>query len=321
MKFRLDDYKVSVVIPIYNTAKLLPRCLESVLNQTHKNLEIILIDDGSTDNSYEICEKQTTDSRILAFKQSNKGAAFARNFGLNIASGCAVHFLDSDDYISKNFYEILLKNMLIDDLDIVGSRYYNEKTHYANDDEQQIVHQGLLGKLSCNEGLLKGAAFFIFKKAFLDEYKLTFDTSLMYGEDTLFVTQALFYARKVAVNLQAYYYYCYNISSTTNSLRMLNKLKVIREQQLLVGELLDEFALKIMNTPPPLWQRHKENNFKKQEKFCEDLVLEKDCIEEVSVKAKMNSRFLKFCVKLYAGLVTNKEKRRQIRDILLQGEP
>ena len=100
---------VSVIIPVYNTAKHLPTCLNSIINQTYQNLEIIVIDDGSTDNSSEIIKQYNEkDNRIKAFTQKNQGLSAARNTGLKNATGKYVTFVDSDDMIETNMIEKLL---------------------------------------------------------------------------------------------------------------------------------------------------------------------------------------------------------------------
>ena len=97
---------VSVIIPVYNAALFLDQCLDSVVNQTLRDIEIICVDDGSTDNSVDIIKKyMMSDSRIKLFRQSNKGAGAARNFGLKYATGKYVHFLDSDDWLDLSAYE------------------------------------------------------------------------------------------------------------------------------------------------------------------------------------------------------------------------
>lgn len=109
---------ISVIIPIYNVQKYLTQCLDSVVNQTYKNLEIILINDGSTDKSGDICDQyKHKDSRITVIHKKNSGAADSRNFGLKIANGEFISFVDSDDYLDLNFYEIMINN--IDNADIV----------------------------------------------------------------------------------------------------------------------------------------------------------------------------------------------------------
>lgn len=99
---------ISVIVPIYNVDKYLPACIESILNQTYKDLEILLIDDGSTDNSGKICDKYARqDNRCIVIHQPNKGVSEARNTGLNHATGKYISFIDGDDYIHPQMIEIL----------------------------------------------------------------------------------------------------------------------------------------------------------------------------------------------------------------------
>lgn len=101
--------KISVIIPVYNTAQYLPECLDSIINQTYSNLEIILVNDGSTDNSEDICnEYARKDSRILVIHKENGGQSSARNRGLDIAQGDYISFIDSDDWIDLDTYRIIL---------------------------------------------------------------------------------------------------------------------------------------------------------------------------------------------------------------------
>ena len=104
---------VSIIIPVYNVEKYIVECLESVVNQTYENLEIILVNDGSTDNSKEIClEYAQRDQRIKLYSKENGGLSSARNYGLSKVTGNYVFFLDSDDYLVTDTIENLL-NMLI----------------------------------------------------------------------------------------------------------------------------------------------------------------------------------------------------------------
>ena len=99
---------ISIIIPVYNVENYVERCLESVLNQTYTNLEIIIIDDGSTDKSSKICEKyKKKDKRIKLSKISNKGTSYARNYAIKKAKGKYINFIDSDNYIESNMIEIL----------------------------------------------------------------------------------------------------------------------------------------------------------------------------------------------------------------------
>ena len=104
--------------------KYLPKCIESIINQTYKNLEIILVDDGSPDNCGEICDKYALkDSRIKVIHKENGGLSDARNAGLDIATGDYVSFIDSDDYIHEKFYEILLNLITSNNADIAQCEF------------------------------------------------------------------------------------------------------------------------------------------------------------------------------------------------------
>lgn len=115
---------VSVIVPIYNAEKYLSKCIESILTQTYKKLEILLIDDGSSDKSGEICDRYAAaDSRIKVVHRENKGVAYTRNEGLDMASGEYITFVDSDDYIHPCMYECMLKSMHKHNAQIVTCGY------------------------------------------------------------------------------------------------------------------------------------------------------------------------------------------------------
>lgn len=151
------DKLISVVIPVYNVEKYLKECLESVLNQTYKNLEIILVDDGSKDSSGEICDEYAKrDSRIKVIHKKNGGLSDARNAGIDAARGEYITFVDSDDYIEEDMYEFLAKNMEKADADIsICQVYYvykeaKETTHTPNiylemDSIEAIKHVNMVG--------------------------------------------------------------------------------------------------------------------------------------------------------------------------------
>ena len=111
---------LSVVIPVFNVEKYLPECLDSVLNQKYENIEIIAIDDGSTDNSLNILKKYAKEnSNITVLSQENSGPSVARNKGVKYAKGKYVHFLDADDFILPETYSSLIKMMMDNELDLI----------------------------------------------------------------------------------------------------------------------------------------------------------------------------------------------------------
>ena len=117
---------ITVIVPVYNVEKYLPRCVDSIINQTYKNLEIILVDDGSTDSSPAICDGYAKkDSRVNVIHKQNGGASSARNAALDIASGDYIGFVDSDDYINHDMYASLLNSIVasVSDMAICESEY------------------------------------------------------------------------------------------------------------------------------------------------------------------------------------------------------
>lgn len=113
---------ISVIVPIYNTEKYLDACIQSLVNQSYPNLEIILVDDGSTDKSGQICDSWAIrDIRIKVVHQSNRGLSDARNHGVSVSCGRYISFVDSDDWLDKDFYQVLLAELLENDADIAAS--------------------------------------------------------------------------------------------------------------------------------------------------------------------------------------------------------
>lgn len=145
--------KISVIVAVYNVEKLIKRCLDSIINQTMKDLEIILVDDGSTDNSGKICDEYVKlDKRIIVIHKENSGPGSARNTGIDIATGEWIAFVDSDDYIEKDMYKLLYENAIKYKCDI--SACYFE---YINKDNVSLYNSnrklGIEGKYNEDEFL------------------------------------------------------------------------------------------------------------------------------------------------------------------------
>lgn len=121
----MQDCKISVIVPVYNVAEYLRKCVNSILENSYRELEVILIDDGSTDNSGDLCnELAIEDHRIIVIHKTNGGLSSARNAGLEIASGEYISFVDSDDYIEVDMYEKMIKRALEEDADIIQCGVY-----------------------------------------------------------------------------------------------------------------------------------------------------------------------------------------------------
>ena len=119
----MSNYAVSIVVPVYNAEKYLPKCIDSILNQTFKNFELILVNDGSKDNSLIICEDyKVSDRRIKVINKKNEGVSIARNIGINSAKGKYIMFIDSDDWIESNMVEKMYDAIQNSDIAICGSK-------------------------------------------------------------------------------------------------------------------------------------------------------------------------------------------------------
>ena len=129
--------KISVIVPVYNVEKYIHQAIKSVVNQSYSCLEIILIDDGSTDDSGKICDDYAKlDSRIIVLHQSNAGAAAAKNAGLRVATGEYLAFLDSDDYLEPYAYQYMIKEIERTDADVIQCSFRNV---YVNEQENMII--------------------------------------------------------------------------------------------------------------------------------------------------------------------------------------
>ena len=133
---------ISIIVPIYNSEKYLERCINSILNQTYTNFELILINDGSKDSSLKICRKYASkDNRIVVIDKENEGVSIARNMGIQRAKGELISFVDADDYIEKTFLEDMLNVMSKYNVDYVTcgyNRVYDDHTEHINNDLSEI---------------------------------------------------------------------------------------------------------------------------------------------------------------------------------------
>lgn len=206
---------VSVIVPVYNVEKYLEECLDSILGQTYKDLEVILIDDGSTDSSGSICDRYAEkDKRIKVIHKENGGPSDARNCALKYVHGEYIYCIDSDDRIRKDTIELLVDAAMKNNADIV---FFNAIVFFDNsikcagkweiasdypaDKGTQILKQRLN-----NKEWYPGVPVHMFRTAFLKDNKLHFKKGIIY-EDQLFTAFAYLKAKKVCFVNEALYYY------------------------------------------------------------------------------------------------------------------
>lgn len=213
--------KISVIVPVYNAAKYLDECIISIINQTINDIEIIIVDDCSTDGSKDIILKYIHDPRIkfLAIEK-NSGVSYARNTGLKCAKGEYIGFVDSDDFISNDMFEKMLKS----NSDIISCGYKK------CDDEGNVIsnHPFPLKSLKSHEEICKAlstahetrfiwfACRNLYKRELITENKIQFNEKLKIGEDSLFNMYSFYYANSVSVINESLYYYRSNPNSITS---------------------------------------------------------------------------------------------------------
>lgn len=218
---------ISIIIPVYNVEEYLRECVDSVLKQTYKNLEIILVDDGSTDSSAAICDEYIEkDERIIVIHQKNGGLSQARNRGLEESTGRYVYFLDSDDYISHNAVEKLYKIIETEKSDFIFfdafsfenskngfniEQRYKRRNTYGSDSGINI-----LSALQKKHEYHSAVYLMFFDKLFLDRNSLTFVPDILY-EDLVFTYQAFCRAKKATQCPEQLYYRRYRPNSIMTS--------------------------------------------------------------------------------------------------------
>lgn len=235
---------ISVIVPVYNVEKYLHRCIDSILTQTFKDFELILVDDGSTDNSGNICDAYCQkDNRIIVIHQDNQGQAAARNCALNIAKGDYISFVDSDDYIHPQMFEVLIGIVSVSKSEVVlfqyvegeDNRYFWEKTT-----SDYLLYNGKDYLRNCLLNNERGCWVLWDKLFSRDCFK---DLRLPEGrkyEDNATVYKILYPINRIAVTDNVFYYYYTNQNSTTKS----EFSEVKADWPLALGEMIEFFYSK-----------------------------------------------------------------------------
>lgn len=236
-----NSYMVSVIIPVYNVEKFLNRCVDSILSQTYKNIEIILVDDGALDSSPQICDEYGyKDIRVKVVHKQNGGLASARNAGLKVANGDYVLFVDSDDWIKNNTVEDLLNIAVKNKVDFVrfipvsagypdrpdgtpinfGTEDFMEEGVYNKGKMIKDIYPRLFVTRQLTMGPIVAAWRSLYNRKFLVDNNLYFDEEVKYSEDAIFSAKVVYNSNKFYYIKGGYYYnYFYNTSSITKSFK------------------------------------------------------------------------------------------------------
>lgn len=238
---------ISIVVPIYNSERFLRECLNSIQNQSFADFEVIMIDDGSTDGSSEICKSfETTDCRFHYYYKENGGAGSARNYGISISRGEYIAFVDSDDTIEKDYLEVLHALTADNSPTIVQcgiTLVRNGKNTVLAPKPGYYDGKGfaeLILKREIHIFLLITTTSKLYNRAFIMEHRLRFDEQVVISEDCLFNTQYLLSLESIAFTDYAGYYYMQDHSFLTRKKKTYQSV----EQSIKVGYLTAEIRNK-----------------------------------------------------------------------------
>lgn len=212
----MEEIKVSVIIPCYNGEKYLKECLNSIVRQTLKDIEIICVNDGSTDTTQSIMEEYATkDNRIKIVKQENKGLGAARNAGFDIAQGQYISFIDSDDWVSENFLEDLYDTAISNNAEIAVGEILRTVPRIGGgfDFNDLVIHKGIkCSKISEEKYALAQCPAHnyvwnkLYKRNMLKKSGVRFEEGVIF-EDIEWTNKVIYYLRRLVTVPKAYYYY------------------------------------------------------------------------------------------------------------------
>lgn len=240
---------ISIIIPVYNVAPYLERCLDSIINQTYKKTEIIIVDDGSTDDSPEICDKYALrDTRIKVIHKKNGGLSDARNAGISVACGDMIAFVDSDDWVSLNYLQEMYKQMIAYKADIIECGFVRTakkvdedfkssnnriKTYNVVDAMQALVTDNGLHQVVWNK---------LYRKEVIGD---TFFELGKYNEDEFWTYQIFARSTKIVKTEACLYYYFQNSTSIMGQKYNLKRLDAIEGKvyrQKLINNMFPELS-------------------------------------------------------------------------------
>ncbi|MFI3227138.1 MAG: glycosyltransferase [Clostridia bacterium] len=325
---------ISVIIPVYGVEKYLDRCINTIVNQTYKNLEIILVDDGSKDNCPAMCDEWAKkDGRIIVIHKENQGLGLARNSGLSIATGRYVAFIDSDDFVDVEMIEKLYTNLVDKSCDTVYCgfyKYYNEKVVVPVEsmynevciENEKIISDVLLNMIATlpdekKECLLSMSVWHaLYSKEIIDEYNISFPSEREFmSEDMIFDIDYLQRAKKIYFfDTPLYYYSCENQNSLTQNYKLeefSRQIKQVRKMETELNKILpsDDYKLRLQRyllgrlrtcIMKASRMREKDKNFNFYQ-HIKELISSDDVVEIMKTypykQNPMQLRIYNFCIK------------------------
>ncbi len=241
---KVSNDLISVVIPIYNVEKYLKRCIDSIIAQTYKNLEIILVDDGSPDTCPKICDDYAKkDERIIVIHKQNGGLSDARNYGIEAAKGHYISFVDSDDYVSKDYIKILYESLKAENSDMaIGGHvvlYPNgKKINKYTGDEYREGPETILKRILYDDGIDLSACSKLYKKELFKDIR--FPVGRLY-EDAATSFKLIDTANAISVASKPIYHYIIRENSISNDTFSNGKMDLIISTREMADYIKDKY--------------------------------------------------------------------------------
>lgn len=311
---------VSVIVPVFNVDKYIEKTIETLLNQTYLNIEILLIDDGSTDNSGKICDIYAEKcNKIKVFHQNNNGVSSARNLGINNARGVYIIFVDGDDYVNPKYINTLYNDIIENNVDMAVQmyfNYYNEKKIVRNIEND--INKNMTGIEFVDFQILGGKDTTvyakIYRKQILDRYNIRFNESITNLEDMLFLYYYSIYCDKINYSSISNYYRIVRDTGVAFSRfneKKIDALKVfdiinnellrINNKNFIKKNLLNKFNMILIFCSSIIWEKYENKQLLKS------LFLQAENIlvllnGKITIKLKFKYYLLKYLPKIYIFL-------------------
>lgn len=229
--------RVSVIVPVYNGEKYIGRCIDSIINQTYRDLEILIVDDGSTDGTYQICKGyEQQDNRVTVYRRDNEGVSAARNYGLQQASGTYVQFVDADDYLKKNTTELLCRKMEKEKAGLVVCSYmrligrFTIPSDFLEFPGNYTAKEYLIHTLKDPGHHYYGVVWNkLYRNDVIKKEEIRFRRDVTLGEDFIFNLEYMQYVKKISVILCNLYYYN-NVNGNSLSRQNEKNLEICRDE-------------------------------------------------------------------------------------------
>ena len=308
----MDDVKVSIIVPVYNVAEYLDECMISLVNQSLKDIEILCVNDGSTDNSLEILEEYAKkDSRITVFTIENSGVSQARNYGIKHAKGEYIGFVDSDDYVDETMFEKLYISCKQNDLDISMCQIslFDDETGEVNNDldyynlkvfkrlDKEVFNTDDTTEFTCN--IVVNVYNKLYRKTLLEDNSIIFPPNLIF-EDELFFMKTYLLAKRISLVNEFLYFYRLNRKGSITYLEKENNyadmVSIYKKERQIFKELnkYDEYKVRLANrmlflilarytqTHP----KYKENYYNVLKEDLIEVLADEEILENLSLNVK-----------------------------------